>query len=246
MNSKKNKILQIPGKILWLFHRALLHIKPYKQFIIYLGLDSRRYKTYYKTLHFDSVEDVAPGDVDGYKDEGDFQKIVRLVDNLARAIPQPKAVLDIGCGTGRYLEQMTAVWPDSHYEGIDISEEIVEKFTRKQLPNVPIHILDIEIDEQFHIRNKAKFDLVCMIGIIQILSLKKIHGILEKVNALCKDNGYLYVQFNVETVDKKSSVGYKRYSIEELAVILAEHGFNPVKSERTDILKDYAYVIAQK
>ena len=172
-------IKQMPGKIVSLVHRALLRLKPYRQLIIALGLDSRRYKSYYKKLHFDSTQGVALSDVDGYQDEGDDQKIVQLVDNIARMVPKPGTVLDIGCGTGRYLKQMAAAWPGSHLEGIDISKEIVEKFTRKQLPHVPVHILDIETDAHFPSQNKAKFDLVCMIGIIQVLSLKKIHAILH-------------------------------------------------------------------
>jgi predicted TPR repeat methyltransferase len=233
-------------KLLSLFHRALLRLKPYRKLIVMLGLDSYRYKKYYKDLHFKSVEGVSLSDVDDYKDEGDYEKIVQLVDNIFRQVPAPRAVLDIGCGTGRYLKQMMTVSPASHFEGIDISMEIVEKFTRKQVPGVPIHVMDIETDETFHIENREKFDLVCMIGIIQVLSLKKIHPILDRINILSKTGGYLYLQFNVETEKKKSSIGYKRYSIEELEELLAEHGFETVQGNRTDILKDYAYIFAIK
>ena len=52
------------------------------------------------------------------------------MDNLVSMVPEPEAVLDIGCGTGRYLKQMAAVWPGAHLEGVDISQEIVEKFLR--------------------------------------------------------------------------------------------------------------------
>jgi predicted TPR repeat methyltransferase len=236
----------LAGKIAALIHRVLLHIKPYRLLIVALGLDSRRYKSYYKKLHFHNTAGIALSDVDGYRDEGDYRNVVQLVNNLAQMIPPPGAVLDIGCGTGRYLKQMAAVWPGSHLEGIDISKEIVEKFTRQQLPHIPVHILDIETDTQFPAQNREKFDLVCMIGIIQILSLKKIHAILENVNRLCKECGYLYVQFNVETATKKSSVGYKRYDLTELSNLLAGHGFETLRSARTDILKDYAYILAGK
>jgi predicted TPR repeat methyltransferase len=211
-----------------------------------LGLDSRKYKKYYKKLQFKSTEGVALSDVDDYKDEGDAQIIIRLVDNIARVIAEPRSILDIGCGTGRYLQQMNTRWPGSHFEGIDISKEIVEKFTRKLLPSITIHILDIETDERFHIEKKEKFDLICMIGIVQILSLKRIHHILEKVNMMCRVSGHVYVQFNVETEEKKSSVGYKRYSLPELEALLIEHGFEIMKSERTDLLRDYAYIIAKR
>jgi predicted TPR repeat methyltransferase len=240
------KIKQIWKNILAFLHRVLLHFGPYRKWVYSRGLDSLKFKRYYRALHFDSTEGIACSDVDGYKNEGDNQKVVELVDNLAGIVPQPEAVLDIGCGTGRYLKQMEVVWPGTHLEGVDISGEIVEKFTCKLLPGVPIHVLDIEVDETFHIENRKKFDLVCMIGIIQVLSLKSVPGILDRVNELCKEGGYLYVQFNVETEEKKSDVGYKRYSIDELETLLAKHGFTMIESSRTDILKDYAYIVAWK
>jgi SAM-dependent methyltransferase len=233
-------------KIFGLIHRVLLRFWPYKKLIYALGLDSHKYKKYYKTLDYGDAGDVSDSEVDGYTGEGDFEKIVRLVDNLSGHVPEPRAVLDIGCGTGRYLKQMKTVWPDAYFEGIDISKEIVEKFTRKQVPDMTIHVMDIESDEQYHIDNMESFDLVCMIGIVQILSLKKIHRILDKVYVLSRSGGRLYLQFNVETDSKKSSVGYKRYSIEELSQMLDSHGFQTLKSARTDILKDYAYIIAKK
>ncbi|MCP5051581.1 MAG: class I SAM-dependent methyltransferase [bacterium] len=233
-------------KVFSLLHRVLLRFWPYKRLILLLGLDSYKYKKYYKTLSYESTEGVSCGEVDGYEGEGEFEKIVHLVGNLSEIVPEPGAVLDIGCGTGRYLKQMGEVWPGAHLEGIDISQEIVEKFACKQLPGVLFHVMDIETNQFFHTENAGKFDLVCMIGIIQILSLKKISGILEKVGILCKEGGYLYLQFNVETSEKKSSVGYKRYSIEELGSLLSRHGFQVVKADRTDILKDYAYIVAKK
>lgn len=237
-------ITHIPGKVLARIHRGLLRLSIYKKLALRLGLDSLNYKRHYKHLHYDAG---APfSDVDGYKGEGEFQRIVQLVDNLARIVPNPPSVLDIGCGTGRYLKQMKEVWPRSSLEGIDISAQIVEKFTRKQVPGIPIHILDIETDKLFYRRHKEKFHLITMIGIVQIISLRKIDSILDKVSQMCEEGGYLYVQFNVETPDKKSSVGYKRYSIPELSNLLKTHNVHMVEAKRTDILCDYAYIAAQK
>jgi SAM-dependent methyltransferase len=240
------KIKKLAEQALYLFHRIFLRFGPYRQLVIRRGWDSRRYKTYYQGLHFEETENVDYGEIDGYKDESDYEKIVQLVDNLARMVPEPAMVLDIGCGTGRYLKQMKQTWPGAYFVGIDISREIVEKFTIKQVPGVPIHVLDIETDDTYHIENQGKFDLVCMIGIIQVLSLSKTGRILDKVNRLCKDGGYLYIQFNLETNEKKSSVGYKRYAVEELETLLAHHGFTALESGRTDILRDYAYIVAWK
>lgn len=237
---------RLPGKVLGLIHRVLLRIGWYRRLVFFLGLDSYRYKKYYQRLDFETTEGVLLSDVDHYKDEGEERRVEQLVENLARQITQPRDVLDIGCGTGRYLKQMQQVWPGAILQGIDISTGIVEKFTRHHVPGISIHILDIETDEQFYLENANRFDLVCMIAIIQVLSLKRIAAIVRKVNTLCQVGGYFYLQFNVETEEKKSTVGYKRYAIKELVLILQDNGFRVVVGERTDILKDYAYIIARK
>lgn len=235
-----------PAQLLSLIHRALLHFWPYKKMIYWLGLDGYRYKKYYKNLSYDNDTTVNASEVDGYRGEGEFERIVRLVDILVKHVPEPRAVLDIGCGTGRYLKRMHTIWPNAYFEGIDISQAIVENFTRKQVPGIPIHVMDIEADEQYHIDNRESFDLVCLIGIIQILSQRKTKRILEKVHTLCKDNGHIYIQFNLETAEKKTSVGYKRYSIPELTILLEMHGFQVIAAKKTTILKDYAYLVAKK
>ena len=227
-------------------HRFLLNFIPYKKLLIHLGMDSSYYKRYYKNLYFEPNKDIAYSDVDGYYDEGDYEKVVCLVDHILGVVKNPRNVLDIGCGTGRYLKRMSELLPQTHFEGIDISEEIVLKFTKKQIPHIKIHILDIENDRTFCILNKERFDLVCMIGIVQVLSVRKIESILKKIHRLCCENGVLYIQFNVETEDKTSTLDYKRYSIEALTGILNRCSFNIVKSGRTDVLRDYAFIFAQK
>lgn len=63
---------------------------------------------------------------------------------------------------------------------------------------------------------------------------------------MCKQGGHLYLQFNIETDQKKTDIGYKRYSIAELDNLLSEAGFQIVKSDETDILEDYAYIVSRK
>lgn len=234
------------NKLLTLIHRVMLKLAPYRWIVIRMGLDSFRYKKYYRNLRIDDPKKVSAADVDGYTGESEDEIIVQLVGQLAREVPEPGAVLDIGCGTGRYLAQMRQVWPQAHLEGIDISREIVEKFTRQTVPGVPIHIFDIETDETYFRQNHGKFDLVCMTAVIQILSLKKIRPILVKVVHLLNRTGYLYIQFNLETDEKKTSVGYKRYAVEEMTGILEAGGFHVIQAGRLEILKDYAYIVAKK
>lgn len=167
-------------KILVRAHRVLLHFPPYKKLAFRFGLDSFTRKKYYQYMHFAEPERTDYSEVDGYQGEGDFRKIELLVDNLFKVICKADSILDIGCGTGRYLKQMQKVSPGSYLEGIDISPEIIEKFTRKQIPDIPVQVMDIETDKTFYLEKRDTFDLICMIGIVQILSVAKIRTILRK------------------------------------------------------------------
>ncbi len=214
--------------------------------LIVSGLDSLRYKRDYKRkkINGDALED--PALVDGYKDEGEVERVEKLVELILSQVPHPRAVLDIGCGTGRYLRQLQAVSPDSVLEGIDISAEILDKYARPMVPGAQFHALDIETDRRFFRRRESSFDLICLIGIIQVVARRKVRTILRKVHHMCNDGGVAYIQFNVETAKKKSSCGYRRYSVEEISALLEECSFQVIKSGRTDILADYAYVFARK
>ncbi len=216
------------------------------QALIASGLDSFRYKRNYKRMKVDGEVPDDPAVVDGYKDEGGQERVERLVELIISQAPNPRAVLDVGCGTGRYLRQLHAVSPDSILAGIDISPEILDKYARSMAPTAEFFALDIERDQRFYREHTSTYDLVCMIGIIQVLARRKVRAILRKIHHMCVDGGTVYIQFNVETGQKKSSCGYKRYSIEELSPILNECGFEVINSGHTDILADYAYVFAKK
>ena len=155
-------------------------------------------------------------------------------------------MLDVGCGTGRYLKQLSKVYPNSNFTGVDISKETVEKFTRKNNPNFRIEVIDVENDDVFYERNRQNYDVVLVIGLIQIISVGKVEVFLRNIHCILKQNGYLYLQFNTESADKKTTIGYKRYSIAELVEILEKNGFSIELSQTTNLLKNYVYIFAQR
>ncbi|MEH6470248.1 MAG: class I SAM-dependent methyltransferase, partial [Halopseudomonas sp.] len=51
--------------------------------------------------------------------------ILPLVDGLGDRLQQGISVLDIGCGKGRAMLQLASHYPNSHFTGIDLSEEAI-------------------------------------------------------------------------------------------------------------------------
>ncbi len=42
----------------------------------------------------------------------------------------PRSVLDFGCGYGRFLRRMCALWPSAQFHGVDLSTEAIEYIER--------------------------------------------------------------------------------------------------------------------
>jgi ubiquinone/menaquinone biosynthesis C-methylase UbiE len=64
-----------------------------------------------------------------------FEPVQKTVLELAAAqVPQPEAILDIGCGTGRLLRAASERFPSARLEGVDAAEGMIEQ-ARTALPS---------------------------------------------------------------------------------------------------------------
>jgi ubiquinone/menaquinone biosynthesis C-methylase UbiE len=67
-----------------------------------------------------------------------FDRIHRGVLTRIPASFSPTGVLDIGCGTGRLLRRMQALWPSTLLVGVDVAEGMVAQ-ARGQTPGATIY-----------------------------------------------------------------------------------------------------------
>jgi ubiquinone/menaquinone biosynthesis C-methylase UbiE len=56
---------------------------------------------------------------------GPVQQMV--VDMAAEAVPSPRSILDIGCGTGRLLRQAATRFPQAQLDGVDPAEGMIKQ-----------------------------------------------------------------------------------------------------------------------
>ena len=85
--------------------------------------------------------------------------ILPLAPELAKRLESGIDVADIGCGSGRAMIQLAALYPASRFTGYDLSTELVDNANRsaaaRGLGNVAFHATDAT-----HLPGSAMFDLI--------------------------------------------------------------------------------------
>jgi len=95
----------------------------------------------YKRFHEVMAEDSGQTVVAALSDH-----ILPLVPDISKKLSQGIDVIDIGCGSGRAIALLAANFPDSHFTGLDISEEGIavanETVKRENLVNAEFRVHD--------------------------------------------------------------------------------------------------------
>lgn len=109
-----------------------------------------------------------------------MENTLNFIDNLFNG--KPLKILDVGCGTGHYIEQLI---PKNHIVfGNDLAIGMLHKSKQKYLNFIDSHFLSLSNIEQLPFRNKS-FDVVICIGVIEYLpdtnkALKELYRIVKE------------------------------------------------------------------
>jgi len=131
-------------------------------------------------------------------------------------MPNPKKILDIGCGPGNSTEVLYNKYPDAYILGVDKSEEMI-KTAKTKYPNLDFKICDVSKDLS---ELDSDFDIVFSNACIQWVPDHE--HLLRNMLNLLNENGVLAVQvpmnFNEpiqKTIDELiSSEKWKKYITE--------------------------------
>lgn len=96
-------------------------------------------------------------------------------------------VLDVGTGNGAYLRGLAAVFPNKHYVGIDVSEDVLELAAEARSRSVA----DIEYESSNLFDFSGSFDFVILRAVLQ--HLEKPRAALDHCLTLVNRNGALLV-----------------------------------------------------
>jgi ubiquinone/menaquinone biosynthesis C-methylase UbiE len=144
--------------------------------------------------------------------------IVPLVPGLDVRLQQGIKVLDVGCGAGRIINKLAAMYPASHFTGIDLSAEAIAKGESESqnaaaLKNVEFIIQDLS---DFHeTAPDLRYDLITTFDAIH--DQGKPLNVLKGIHRALKPNGTYLMQDISGTSDvhedKQHPIGPFLYSI---------------------------------
>jgi len=111
------------------------------------GLPYSEYKRFHQIMAEDSGQTVVAVLIG---------RILPLVPDLVESLRQGIDVLDVGCGSGRALNLMAATFPNSRFQGYDLSEEAVriaaDEARKRGLTNItfePADLTTFEMPQQY-------------------------------------------------------------------------------------------------
>lgn len=117
-------------------------------------------------------------------------------------LPNPKTIIDVGCGNGIALSVIRKHYPDAELTGIDPSKEGI-KLAKKLVPDAKFIIGVIEDYDE-----KDKFDLVVSLGVAEHVEELTEH--LEKLKSLLTETGVLYLEVPHNLKYSKGKETYRR------------------------------------
>src|SRR5712671_1377154 len=122
-----------------------------------------------------------------------------VISAIAALGIQPKRILEIGCGTGKYLEALRRLY-GCLCIGIDPSQEAIA-FGRTHYPELELYWGSA--DTIFTIFRNQDFDLIIFGFCLYVMDRDGLFDIVASTDVLLKDNGYIAIHdFNPARPEK--------------------------------------------
>jgi SAM-dependent methyltransferase len=117
---------------------------------------------------------------------------------------RPKAILDLGCGSGHTLTHFQSQWKNAALYGLDLSPEAIE-FARRRLPQA--HLVAGALGE---VTFDTQFDVITVLGVLEhfdapVDAIKKIEPMLTKYGLI-----YLEVPNCISYSKSEKIEGFRR------------------------------------
>lgn len=88
------------------------------------------------------------------------EHILPIIPDLTEALQMGIDVLDVGCGSGRALNQMAKLFPNSRFKGYDFSQEAIAT-AQKEANNQGLTNIQFQVKDAAKLDEVEQYDLIC-------------------------------------------------------------------------------------
>jgi ubiquinone/menaquinone biosynthesis C-methylase UbiE len=147
--------------------------------------------------------------------------------NETIAIQNNDHVLDIGCGTGNLVRNLSSQVSDAYIEGVDFSPSmasIARRKNKKLISKGRVNIVEGEFNTLTH-QNKS-FDKVCCVNTIYFWPSPEITA--QKISKILKPGGFVVIAFEDIQQLKQRNLNpdvFCLYTTEKVKDLLSKSGF---------------------
>lgn len=188
-----------------------------------------------------------PEQVDGYVKKYDDPIVKEFLQynlvNIDKLVKPNDVVLDIGCGSGRYLKALQEKIPKIQLYGIDISANTINNYT-KNIVEAELEIGDFAVENPWE---EDKFNLIYSITVLEYIPFFRLNKFLENIYNALKFGGKIYIQFpnGKNILELLKNLNYTHYPVDYVEKKLKQTGFKIMES-RVDKNCFGAFIIAEK
>lgn len=111
-------------------------------------------------------------------------KAERLKEDTHHSLPNPKRILDFGCGDGLMTKEVQSLFPKSEVHGVDPSSEIID-LARQLCPQA----LFQTSNKKLNIFGNKKFDIIFSAMVFHHIPFDEHKHYIKEINSILSPNG---------------------------------------------------------
>lgn len=132
------------------------------------------------------------GDAIGGLHAASARKFLPDLESMAQRLEKGARVLEVGCGTGRFLMQLAKVWPNAHCTGVDIDPTGIE-IARNKIGLAGMESRVEVIESDVGDLPQASFDAVVMIEVLHEIAPQIRQHVINGCAHVLKPGGWLLI-----------------------------------------------------
>ena len=132
------------------------------------------------------------GDAIGGLHMATARKILPELDGMTARLEDGARVLEVGCGTGRFLKHLAKAWPDAHCTGADIDPTGIE-IAKQRIGEAGLDARVEVIESDVADLPPASFDAVVMIEVLHEIAPQIRQHVINGCAQVLKPGGWLLI-----------------------------------------------------